>query len=175
MFHATQRHSLLLNLHLIQLSAFTSKIRNEVTKVFPQFFLKLLFAEDSYFYVREIAKQTNIFRIFQIAIFHTMSHDLDRFSTQFSKKFFTFCKGVTAISFEFNCCAAIVKVHLLFRNSRTPLSSFELCAWEILTRWSLSLSLFSITFRILRRELRFRDFCRRRTSIPSLVISLSVI
>jgi len=68
-----------------------------------------------------------------------MSH-LGRFSTQFFKKFFTFCKGVAGISFEFNCRAAIVKVHLLFRNSRTSRSPFELCAWKILLA-GLSLSL----------------------------------
>lgn len=51
---------------------------------------------------------------------HVVAYMICRFSARFFEKFFAFCKGVAGISFKFNCRAAIVKVHLLFRNSGTP-------------------------------------------------------
>lgn len=63
-----------------------------------------------------------IFRIFSPKVNCNFSHVIAcmiyRFLARFSEKFF--CKGVAGISFEFNCHAVIVKVHLLFKNLGTP-------------------------------------------------------
>lgn len=45
-------------------------------------------------------------------------YELSRLSVQFSE-FFAFCADDGGVSLEFNCHAAIVKVHLLFRNLGT--------------------------------------------------------
>lgn len=89
-----------------------------------------------------LLKRPISYRLFsrrQIAIFHT-SHTWSLLS---SEKFFTFCKGIAGISFEFNYNAVIVKVHFLFRDSGTrravPLNFVP---------EKFQLALFSITFHI---------------------------
>lgn len=71
----------------------------------------------------------------------------------------------TWIQLPRNYCQSTSLIQKLGDPSR---SSFELCASEIPASLAF---LLSVTFRVLRRELRFRDVCRRTRSILSLVIS----
>lgn len=102
-----------------------------------------------------------------MVIFHTFAYTWSRplLVARFSEKFFTFCKGVVGISFEFNCHAAIVKVHLLFRNSGTPLFPLNFVPRKFQLAGPLPFPSLSIAYYD-RNYIRIWDFRRRRTSIP---------
>jgi hypothetical protein len=79
------------------------------------------------------------FRYFPHNFVHDVAHNkLSRLGVIFRVLRVLRAKVTVAFHFEFNCHAAIVKVHLLFRNFGDPSRSFfELCTSEIPARLSL--------------------------------------